>query len=117
MGLTPGVAGEKTPAVFAGTVAPADLAGTDVPAVAEKELLAVAEAWSLADNAEGSPSVIRVSKQLRAVVEHIVTVPEPIEHSVDNTPSEEGSGLVNIVPVPEPIEHSVDKKPSEGGGQ
>ena len=49
-------------------------AGTDVLAVAEKELSAVAEAWSLADDAEGSPSVIRVSKQLQAVVEDIVLV-------------------------------------------
>ena len=62
---------------------PADLARTDVPAVAEKEFLAVAEACSSADDAEGTPSVIRVSKQLRAVVESIVTVPEPIEHSFD----------------------------------
>ena len=52
MGLTPAVAGEMSPAVFAGVVAPAYLAGTDVPAVAEKEFLAVAEAWSLADDAE-----------------------------------------------------------------
>ena len=102
-------------AVFAGAVAPADLAGTDVPAVAEKEFSAVAEAWSLADDAEGSPSVIRVSKQLRAVVEDIVTVSEPIEHSVDKRPSEDGNSPVDIVPVPEPIEHSVDKRPSEEG--
>ena len=70
-GLTPAIAGEMSPAVFAGAAAPADLAGTDVPAVAEKEFSAVAEAWSLADDAEGSPLVIRVSKQLRAVVENI----------------------------------------------
>ena len=54
----------------------------------------------LADDADFSPSVIRVSKQLQAVMENIVTVPEPIEHSVDKTPSEEGSSPVNIVPLP-----------------
>ena len=69
------VAGAASPAVFAGAVAPVDLAGTDVPAVAEKEFSAVAEDYSLADDAEGSPWVIRVSKQLRAVVDNIVTVP------------------------------------------
>ena len=44
-----------------------------------------------------------------------MTVPEPIEHSVDKRPSKEGSSPVDIVPVPEPIEHSVDKRPSEEG--
>ena len=112
VGLTTAVAGEMSPAVFAGAVSPADLARTEVPVIAKKELSAVAEARSLADDAEGSPSSIRVSKQLWAVVENIVTVPEPIEHSVDQMPSEEGGGLVNIVPVP--MEHSVDRKPSEG---
>ena len=102
MGLTTAVAGEMSPAVFAG-----------VPDVAEKELSAVAEAWSLADDAEGSPSSICVSKQLRAVVENIVTVAEPLEHSVDQRPSEERGGP--ILPVPEPIEHSVDRRPSDGG--
>ena len=115
VGITQAVAGDISPAVFAGAVAPADLAGTDVPAIAEKVLSAVAEAWSMADDAEGSPSVIRVSKQLRAVVENIVTVPESIEHSVDKMPSEEGSSPVNIVPLPELVEHSVDKRPREGG--
>ena len=94
------------PAVFAGAEAPADFAGTDVPAVADKELSAVAKGCSLANDAEGSPLVIRVDKQLRAVVENNVTVPEPIEHSVDERPSEEGSSPVDIVTVPEPIEHS-----------
>ena len=96
----------NVPAVFTGAVAPADLAGTEV--------LAVAEARSLADDAEGSPSSIHVSKQLRAVVDSIVTVPELIEHSVDQIPSEEGGGPMNIVPVPEPLEHSVNRRPSEG---
>ena len=64
MVLTPAVAGAASLAVFAGAAAPADLAGTDVPAIAEKELSAVAEDYSLADNTESSPLVIRVSKQL-----------------------------------------------------
>ena len=51
--------------IFTGAVAPADL----VTAVAEMELSAVAEDYSLADDAKGSPLVICVSKQLRAVVE------------------------------------------------
>ena len=97
MVLTAAVAGTASPAVFAGAVAPADFAGTDVPAVAEKEFSAVAEGCSLADDAEGSPLVIRAGKQLRAVVENNVTVPEPIEHSVDERPSEEGGSPVDIV--------------------
>ena len=100
------VAGTMSPAVFAGAVAPANLAGTDVPAVAEKEFSTVAEVCSSADDAEGSPSVICVSQQLQAVVEDIVTVPEPIEHSFDRKPSKENSSAVDIGTVPEPIEHS-----------
>ena len=53
--LTPVVAGAMFPAVFAGAVAPADLAGTDVLAVAEEEFSAVAEVYSSADDTEGSP--------------------------------------------------------------
>ena len=44
------------------------IAGTDVPAIAGMEFPAVAEDLSLADDARGSPSVIRVSEPLRAVV-------------------------------------------------
>ena len=36
----------------------------------------------------------------------LVTVPEPIEHSVVGMPNEVGSSSVNSVAVPEPIEHS-----------
>ena len=60
MVLTQAVAGAASPVVFAGAVASADFAGTDVPAVAEKELSAIAEGSSLADDAEGYPLVIRV---------------------------------------------------------
>ena len=93
-----------TPAVFSGAVAPADLAGTDVPAVA--------------------PLVIRASKQLWAVVgvgpmRDIGSVdrrkPTGLSDSVDKRPSEEGSGPVDIVTVPKPIEHSVGGVPSEEG--
>ena len=101
--LTPAVVGAASPAVFA-----------DVPAVAGKELSAVAEDLSLADDAEGS-SVIRVSKQLRAVVgvgprrdvgSGDGRRPVGLSDSDDNRPSEEGSSPVDIVTVPEPIEHS-----------
>ena len=97
--MTPAIAGAMSLAVFDGAVAPADLVGTDVPAIAGKELSAVAEACSSADDAEGSPSVIHISKQLQAVVEDIVTVPEPIKHLVDKRLSKEDSSPVDIVPV------------------
>ena len=106
--LTPAVVGAASPAVFSGAVAPADLARTDVPAVAGKEFSAVAEDLSLADDAEGS-SVIRVSKQLRAVVgvgpmRDVGSVegrrPVGLLDSDDDRPSEEGSSLVDIVTVP-----------------
>ena len=106
---TTAVTGAASPTDFAGAVAPADLAGTDVPAVAGKKFSAVAEVHSL---------VIRASKQQHAVVEvgpvrpgeeccspvDFVTVPEPIEHSVDGVPNEVGSSSVDSVAVPVPIE-------------
>ena len=109
-----------SPTDFAGAVAPADLAGTDVPAVAGKKLSAVAEVLSSADDDEGAPLVIRASKQWHAVVEvsHVrpgeeccrpvdfVTVPEPIEHSVDGVPNKVGSSSVDSVTVPVPIDYS-----------
>ena len=55
-----------TPAVFAGAAAPADLAGTGVPAVAGMEFPAVAEDLSLADDAGGLHLVIHVNELLRA---------------------------------------------------
>ena len=74
---------------------------------------AVAEVHSSADGDEGVPLVIRDSKQRRAVVEggpvrpgkdcsspvDFVTVPEPIEHSVDGVPNEVGSRSVDSVAV------------------
>ena len=120
MASTTAMAGAASPANFAGAVAPADLARTDVPAVARKKFLAVSEVYSSADDDEGAPLVIRASKQRCAVVEvgHVrpgeecsspvdfVTVPEPLEHSVDGVPNEVGSSSVNSVAVPAPIEHS-----------
>ena len=108
---TTAVTGAASPTDFAGAVAPADLAGTDVPAVAGKKFSAVAEVHSSADDDKGAPLVIRASKQRRAVVEvgHVrpgeeccspvdfVTVPEPIEHSVDGVPNEVGSSSVDSV--------------------
>ena len=67
--LTPAVAGAASPAVFAGAVAPADLVRTDVPAAAGMEFPAVAEDFSLADDAGGiPPPVICVRESLRVVV-------------------------------------------------
>ena len=43
------------PADFAGATAPADLAGTDVPAVAGTEFSAVVEVYSSAVDDEGAP--------------------------------------------------------------
>ena len=78
------------------------------------ELSAVAEDFFLADDAGGSPSVIRVSKQLQAVVGVVpmrdvgsVDGRRPAHRpSDDRRTSEEGSSPVDIVTVPEPIEHS-----------
>ena len=81
---------------------------------------AVTGVHSSADDDEGAPLVIRASKQWHAVVEvclvrpgeeccspvDFVTVPEPIEHSVDGVTNEVGSSSVDSVAVPYPIEHS-----------
>ena len=117
---------------FAGAVAPSDIAGTDVPAIAGKNFSAVAEVHSSADGDEGVPLVIRASEQWRAVVElgpvrpgndcsspgDYVTLPEPIEHSVAGMPNEVGSSSVDSIAVPVPIEHSggreTDDMPSSG---
>ena len=109
-----------TLAVFAAAVAPADLAGTDVPAVAGMEFSAIVEDLSLADDAGGSPSVIHVSKPLRAVVGAVPMMdvgsvdgrrPAGLSDSDDGRTSEGGSSPVDIVTVPETIEHS-----AVGGG-
>ena len=63
---TTAVAGAASPA-FAGVVAPANLAGTDVLAVAGMKFSAFADVYSSAVD-EGAPLVIRASKQRRAVV-------------------------------------------------
>ena len=65
---TTAVAGAASMADFAGAVAPADLARTDVPAVAGMKFSAVAEVYSSPIDDEGAPLVIRASKQRRAVV-------------------------------------------------
>ena len=80
------------------------------------EFLAVAEDLSLANDAGGSPSVIRASKPLRAVpMMDVGSVdgrrPAGLSDSDDRRTSEGGSSPVDIVTVPEPIEHS-----AVGGG-
>ena len=105
---------------FAGASALADLAGTDVPAVAGMKFSAIAEVHSSAVDDEGAPLVIRTSKQRSAVFEidpvgadkkyrgpmDGMSVPEPLEHSVVGVPLEVGDSSVDGVTVPNPIEHS-----------
>ena len=98
------VAGAAPPADFAGAVAAADLAATDVPAVAGMKFLDVAEVHSSAVGDEGAPLVIRTSEQRDAVVEV-----DPV------WPSGESRGLVDGMTVPEPLEHSVVGVPIEVG--
>ena len=78
------------------------------------EFSAVDEDLSLADDAGGSPSVIRVSKPLRAVVRAVPLIDVGsvvgrrhvgLSDSDDRRTSEEGSSPVDIVNVTEPIEH------------
>ena len=59
--LTPAIAVAASLSVLAGVEAPAELAGTGVPAVAED--------LSLAEDAGGLPLVIHVSDPLRAAAE------------------------------------------------
>ena len=66
--LTTAVAGAAALADIAGAVAPVDLGGTDVPAVARMKFSAVAEVHSSAVDIESDPSVIRTSRQRSAVV-------------------------------------------------
>ena len=56
---------------FYGGGSPADLAVTVFPAVAGMEFWAVAEDLSLADDAGGLPSGVRVSEPLRVAAEQI----------------------------------------------
>ena len=68
-------AGAAALADTAGAVAPVDLAGTNVPAVAGMKLSAVAEVHSTAVDDEGDPSVISTSRQWGAVVLDPMTAP------------------------------------------
>ena len=68
VGLTTAVDGAATLVERAGAAAPADLAGTDVPAMPGTRFLAVAEVHSSAVDIEGVPSIIRTDRQRSAVV-------------------------------------------------
>ena len=68
VGLTTAVAVAATLAEIAGPVASADPARTDVPAVAQTKLFAVAEVYSSALDIEGVPSIICTDRQRSAVV-------------------------------------------------
>ena len=112
-------------AAIAGAVAPADLAGTDVPAVARMEFPAVAEDLSLADDAGGGGSlVIHVSEPLRTAAEAdpLIDVgktssvalrkPMGLPGSEALSGCEEGGSSVDIVTVPALIELiSADSSP------
>ena len=104
---------------IAGAVAPVNLAGADVPAVARMKFLAVAEVHSSAVDDEGDPSVVRASRQRSAVVLDPMAAPgkdcgpmdemsvmEPLEHSVLDVSLEGGDRSVEEVAVPYPLEHS-----------
>ena len=102
---------------FAGDVAPVDLAGITVPAVAGMILSAVAEVHSSA--VEGDPSVICASRQRNAVALDPraapgndgrpmkgISVLEPLEHSVLEVALDRGDSLLVKVDVSDPLEHS-----------
>ena len=121
------VAGAVALADFARASAPADLAVTDVPAIAGMKVLASAEVHSLAVDDEGAPLVIRTSKQRSDVVDVDPTggdrkyrgpidgmsVPEPLEHSVVGVPLAVGDSSVDRVAAPNPIEHSGVSEPAD----
>ena len=88
---------------IAGAVAPVDLAGTNVPAIAGMKFSAVAEVHSSAVDDEGDPSVVRTSRQRSAVILDSMAAP-----GKDGGPMEEISVL-------EPLEHSVLEVSLEGG--
>ena len=84
-------------------VAPADLAGTNVLAVAGMRFSAVADVHSSAVDDEGAPSVVRTSRQWSAVIIAPMAAPRK-----DGGPMEEISVL-------EPLEHLVLEVSLEGG--
>ena len=93
---TTALAGVAAPSIFAGAAALADLAGTDVPAVAGMKLSAVAEVYSSAVDAEDVPFVIQASRRW-----HAVAGAGPV------WPGGETVDLVDDMTVPELLEHSV----------
>ena len=121
-------AGAAALANIAGAVAPVDLAGTNVPAVARMKFSAVAEVHSSAVDNEGDPSVVCTSRQWSTVILDPIVAPrkdggpteeisvlEPLEHSVlevslgDSSigaPRKDG-GPTEEISVLEPLEHSV----------
>ena len=112
---TTAVAGAAAPAVFAGAVSPADLAWTNVAAVAGMNFSAIAEVYSSTVDAEGTPLVIRAVAGVGPVwpgeeTGYLVdgmTVPELLGHSVVGGPNNVGDSYVDIVTDSEPIEHLI----------
>ena len=76
----------------AGAAALADLAGTNVPAVAGMKFSAVAEIHSSAVDDEGDPSVVRTNRQRSAVILDPMAAPRK-------------DGPMEEISVLEPLEH------------
>ena len=122
--------GPTTAVEIAGPAAPADFAGTDVPAIAETSFLAVAGVHSSAVDIEGEPSSIGTDGQRSAVVLDRMVAPkkdgglgkemsvlEPLEHSVLGLPLERGDVCGDEVVGQHPLEHSgVDRSADLMGG-
>ena len=113
MVLTAAEAGAVALANISRAVAPVDLVGTNVPAVAGRYFSDVAEVHSSAVDDEGDPSVVRTSRQRSMVAPRKdggpmeeISVLEPLEHVVVEVSLEEGDSSLVDVAMPDPLEHS-----------
>ena len=86
-----------------GPAAPADFAGTNIPAIAGTRFLSVAEVHSSAVDIEGEPSIMCTDGQRSAVVLDPIVAPR------------KDGGLMKEMSVLEPLEHSVLGLSLEGG--
>ena len=92
----PAVAGGASPAVFARASAPADLAGTMFPVVAGD--------LSLADDAGGLPSAVRVSELLWAASEADPLIDAEEACTRTNSVSGCGGGIADLPPAGQPMQ-------------
>ena len=107
MVLTAAEAGAVALADISRAVAPVDLVGTNVPAVAGRYFSAVAEVHSSAVDDEGDSrqrSMVAPRKDGGPMEE--ISVLEPLEHSVVEVSLEEGDSSLVDVAMPDPLEHS-----------